>query len=199
MEQAFNGSNPKNHDDTFPGDLPESERLKLGKYILESNQQKTNKYLEDHFDDLEYVISFPVRNEPNSKCEHRKTVESIHIIEDACTKDTLIEMTEIPSDVPLVVNVQMNILHLALCTEYEGIDSLLSKMSEKMSTRELECMEEEIKTLHTPSTSDRKMHFREVGIASHAVSTMRSRALSRRCSSSSLKEAKYIDYSFHNA
>ena len=196
MEQTFKVSNPRNHDEgefgSFPGDLPKSETLMLAKYILESNQQKADKFLEEQFDEIliENVIRFPVKNEANSKSLPRETVESSHRIEDAGSKDTLIEMREVQSHVPLVVNVQMNILHLALCIEYEGIEGLLSKMSEKMSTRELECMEEEIKNQHTPSIGQRNLSFKGAGIAGRAVSAMKSRAISRRSSASSLKEAK---------
>ena len=60
---------------------------------------------------------------------------------------------------PSLVEVQMNILHLALCTKYEGIAHLFSKISEILSTRELEALEEEIK-------KERKPSLKSLGIAS---------------------------------
>ena len=146
------------NDDTESTSVDKGKVLKLALHILENNQEQANTFLIENacFDAIlmKNYITFSVKHEKVSNSNMRQAY-STQISQPGQKSETYIEMTEMPS----LVEVQMNILHLALCTKYEGIAHLFSKISEILSTRELEALEEEIKKEQKPS-------LKSLGIAS---------------------------------
>ena len=170
----------KTNEDTESTSVDKAKVLKLALHILENNREQANNFLIENacFDAIlmKNYITFSVKNEKVSKSNMRQAY-STQRSQPGQKSGTCIEMTEML--LPSLVEVQMNILHLALCTKYEGIAHLFSKISEILSTRELEALEEEIEKEQKPS-------LKPLGIASQfAVGmdrTLRGRSLTNAAS-----------------